>query len=77
MFTKESGQEGGDPQSWYGKPQHEEVDGDEWEAEYYGEAHEESLERDIEFIPEVEYPAEFVGKIPRVVGRRLRPLFVG
>lgn len=76
MFTREPGQKGGDPQSWYGEPQHEAVDGCEWETAYYGEAEEETSQGDIEFISEIEYPAEFLGEIPRVVGRRLRPLFV-
>lgn len=77
MFTSKSRQEGGNPQSWYGEPQHEEVDGDEWETEYYGKANEETLRSDVEFIPEIEYPVEFVRKTPGTTRRRLRPLFVG
>lgn len=76
MFNRESKQGDGDPQSWYGESQHEEVDGCEWETAYYGEAQEAISQDDIEFIPEIEYPAEFPGEIPRVIGRRLRPLFV-
>ncbi|MCH7659318.1 MAG: hypothetical protein IH933_01620 [Euryarchaeota archaeon] len=76
MFANKPRQEGGNPQSWYGESQHEEVDGCEWETAYYGETQKEISQGNIEFIPEIEYPAEFLGEIPRAVGRRLRPLFV-
>lgn len=76
MFISGSGQTDEEMQSRYGKPQHNEVDGAEWETEFYGESSRETLPERVEFIPEIEYPVEFVGE-PRVARRRLRPLFVG
>ncbi|WP_245998422.1 hypothetical protein [Halalkalicoccus subterraneus] len=80
MFTSTSEKGGGDPQSVYGEPQHEEVGWSDWESEYYGTDEErEALAflAEGEFIPGIEYPAEPVSEGGSPNRRRTRPLLLG
>lgn len=80
MFTSTSEEGDGDPQSVYGEPQHEEVDWNDWEHEYYGVDEERdalAFLAEVEFIPEIEYPAEPGSEFGSPGRRRTRPLLLG
>lgn len=80
MFTSTSEEGDGDPQSVYGEPQHEEVSWNDWEREYYGIDEERdalALVSEVEFIPEIEYPAKPCSELGSHDCRRTRPLLLG
>lgn len=72
-FVRESNGDGGSSlQSWYGAPQHEDMEGPEWEAAYYGGSSGRDDWRPVGFVPGIEYRVEAAGEELATAGRAIR-----